>query len=117
MSRPYNRPADILAAWNAAGSRAEVARALGYKTAASLSWAVWNLRRRGYRPKRLQQQRPPVPTPEFVRAWNASDCRREVADRLGMNPAYVHVRAARLRKAGVALKKFAGGPRNRAAVS
>jgi hypothetical protein len=93
VSRPYNRAADILAAWNAAGSRAEVARALGYKTAASLSWAVWNLRRLGYRPKRLQEQRPRVPTPEFVRAWNASDCRREVADRLGMNPAYVHVRA------------------------
>lgn len=46
---------------------------------------------------------------EFVRIWESSSSRQEVADRCGVTGAAVGMRAQKLRELGVELKKFMRG--------
>jgi hypothetical protein len=103
--RPGVPTARFIRAWNAAGSVAEVADRFGLKPA-SVKTRAGTLRRHGAPIKRFHTTRPPVPTETFVRVWNAARTKAEVARRLDMNPAYLHVKAHELRGRGYQLKKF-----------
>lgn len=104
MTRPYNSADTFAAVWNAAGCREEVRRKLGYATRNAVNVNAHRLRAMGYRLKRFLVLRPRVSRARFMEEWNNAASCREVADRLGMNARYVHVRASRLRKIGVRLK-------------
>ena len=48
---------------------------------------------------------------QFVRVWQAASGVKEVADAFGVTPSSARVRAYRLRRAGVKLKRFKPGRR------
>lgn len=53
-----------------------------------------------------KKRQPPVPHDEFVLVFQTSKTLSEVAEVLGMRAAAVSVRASRMRKRGVKLKRF-----------
>ena len=72
------------------------------------------------KPKKVVKSEPrksgrkPFARGTFVEAWNNSERTKEVAKKLGLSPAAVSSRAAKLRSEGVNLKKFKRGrpPKN-----
>lgn len=48
---------------------------------------------------------------EFIRVWQLSNSLKEVADKLGLSIKWVGVKAYRLRKLGVPLKRMRKGPK------
>lgn len=104
--KQISTPEEFVRVFNAAKTITEAARKLGHASRGACSGKATRLRNLGHPVKRFLQMRPAVDAVTFINVWNSSGSRHEVAERLDMNPNYVHVKVYELRKAGYALKYF-----------
>ena len=101
--------------WNAAASVQEIADFFGLSRRLCCSRSQI-LRRDGIQLKRFptrgggRSRVRSVSDSEFARVWDAETSTREVAEILGLAPKTVHNYAHRLRRKGVALKRYKHGP-------